>query len=441
MFLRFWTGDFFKVVFFIIMRFNRNASLLVAAGLVQVAVAELKITDACPAEVVMQASQEGFLQYVVMNCVKDDNSDRTTYTNFSGNDLVTPSDCLTNWMAERQTATGNPIPQTGDCRVAFQNLVDEISDLHTGFTDNCKIVDGQMDLNDNCWVSKLNYGATGALDSFRTESGHYIGGQQCLSATVHNLANKGAYKKIVEGALGTTSDPTGGLFSPDIDGGNGLCYGCYRLFYAAVNIIPDTTGVVVACSEDAYSAGCLKSTHIQNALAEFKKCSGGFDIMYDGGVCTAADIAEVQTLIPTPYDTLAGCAFDPTQSHCSTVNAYLVQVQAESTSDCVVCYKDFYVTAKNMPAAAVAACTGANGIWSDDCKVAIQEAFYLFKTCSGFDMNTAKTTAVAPTAAATEAPTETTTAAPAVVTTKAGAAVSSATLVSLVLLGAVSLAL
>lgn len=429
------------------MRFHEN--VVVYWGLVQFtsAGAGSTIFNACDAEVVMQSSQEGFLQYVLLNCVPDYD---TPTLNLLGDDIVNLADCLTNWIADHQT--GNPIPESGDCRTAYQNLLDQSSsDWSEYFKANCEIVDGQVDITDKCWVECLNYDYEDShsyLDDFRTQSGHYLGGQQCKGVTVRALANKGVYKTLVASFVADNDgdELANDLIDPATDGGNGLCYGCYHLFSNTLDQFEDdsypTTGILEACTEDEYSDGCLKSTLVQDALAEFKKCSGGFPMLNQGPACTQADIDEVQTLIPAPYFTLAHCAFNPNMTYCTTINSYIARIQEDSDSNCVVCYEEFYVTAlahaaDTVNTDAIDACTTDEDVWSIDCKAAMAEALANFKACAGFQLSTVKSTPP-PAPTVTEAPTEApvdTTEGP-VVTTKSVAAGVASTALAVVLVSA-----
>jgi hypothetical protein len=216
------------------------------------------------------------------------------------------------------------------------------------------------------------------------------------------------------------------------DGGNALCYKCYSEFfdYITHSLSPSYPELGTLCAESVVnSATCLAATPVAQALADFKECSGGFDMMFTFPVCSASDVDDVQKLIPAPYFAFTHCAYNPTDSFCVTLDAYVDKIREESDSSCVLCYIDYRVAVQEdaTDAAKIAACTGTDGVYNAACKASSGTSLSNFYACSGYQLNTVKPDTapipVMPVPAAdttTDAPAgeETTTADPEVETTK-----------------------
>ncbi len=417
------------------MRFNTNAiGSAVAMSMFAVQVraggsGSSPTCEPCPEAVVLQAAQEGFLEYVMENCMHLASSTK----NVLGEVALDGSLCVSEWIAAHQT--GSPIPTVGDCRDTYQALVDAAIGNWHSIDCTFDATEG-FDITDDCVQDELDhkFGSNPyytPLSDFRRDAGFYLGGVQCKSVTVRTLSNKGAYSRLIAGVFTTPNaiDNTEDLIVPDIDGGDGLCYSCYHNF--ATTLIASASdsvarGTNAACLVEANSVGCIESTEVMDALEEFKLCSGGFPMMFEGPVCTQADIDEVQQLIPAPYYTFAHCAFNAADPICATIPAYIAQIKADSDSSCMVCYQDFYnkVTEDAELTENIAACTGTDGVYHKDCIAAESMALFNFKACSGFDLSHTKAAAVVPIATTTTTAAPETTAAP--TTTKAAAMASSA---------------
>ncbi len=351
--------------------------------------------DYCTEEVIVQAAQEGFLEFVVLNCVS-----LTTHSgaNWLDETVVTPSECLSSWIKDHQS--GSPIPSSGDCRDTYQDFVDCVAVVNNlDEVDSCRYdtSSGSLDVTEFC---AMNHIVT-CLSDFRESAGDYVGGQQCSAVTVRTLSNRDAYGQIVSGAFNESGplNPVADMLNPVIDGGNGLCYYCYySMFNHLVSSDATSEGLDISCRRDPLSDSCMQSTIVQNALAEFAVCSGGFQLIFDGPVCTWTDIEEVQQLIPSPYYTLSHCAFNPAESFCSTTGAYIAQIKAESDSSCVLCYQDFFAAAMDEAknAKLVSACTGPNGVWGQSCIVAVGVSLLEFEACAGYKLSTARSSYNAP---------------------------------------------
>lgn len=349
-------------------------------------------TNYCSQQVIAQASEEGFFQYVLTNCIPLVSSE-SGENNWLGEMAFTPSECLSHWIATH--TDGNHIPSAGPCRDSYQELIDGL----TYFTDidslcTFHITTGSL----KCGTLSIN-AITEVTSTFRAAAGGCVESQVCSSAVVRKLSNADIYSKFVQGAYAQATDDSWIQAVPDdVDG---RCYGCYHVnFLSLVETRPvaSPSGLMAACREDPKSDSCMNSTWVQNVLAEFQLCSGGFPMIFDGPVCTETDVNEIQQLIPAPYFTFAHCAFNPNDVFCATTPAYIAQIRADSDSSCVSCYQDFFAAVKMQAKSAETstACTGGEGVWSADCVVALGDALFNFEACSGFDLSTEKGSYSAP---------------------------------------------
>jgi hypothetical protein len=350
--------------------------------------------NACDPAVVQQAADDGFMEYVVMNCM----SFKGASTNFLRETTRGMTECLTTWISENSGT--HAIPSSGDCRSAYQNFVNAVQPIAVGtlgvVTNRCTYdeTNEKLTITIDCL---LQTDTNTALGKFKSQSGSYIGGaQQCPAVTVRKLSQASIYETIITAGMTTGTNPirtAEGNIDPSEDGGNAFCYKCYSDFYDAMYAAQGVSGtdIVTVCTDPTVSA-CLSSTVVQNAVAAFKTCSGGFDIRFTGPVCSATDVDEVQKLIPAPYFTFTHCAYNPTDSFCSTVDAYVDKIQEDSDSSCVLCYKDFRASLKDdaLVDAKIAACTGAEGVYAAACKASSAASLSNFYACSGYQLNTVK---------------------------------------------------
>lgn len=74
------------------------------------------------------------------------------------------------------------------------------------------------------------------------------------------------------------------MFS-EADGGDGLCYSCYHSFYRSMrgllNSDDKRSEFVSICGDDAASSPeCMSLSPVTYARDEFRRCTGGFDILF-----------------------------------------------------------------------------------------------------------------------------------------------------------------
>ncbi len=380
----------------------------------------------CDANVVNQANTDGFFKYVMLNCM---NGGSTT-TNFLGSTTVVAEKCLSDWIANNDG--DHPIPDIGDCRDAFQTLVSALNaQTHSQLT-GCSYdsTADELTISNACGHQLIN-----ELWEFGHHAGVFIASPQCEAQTIQALAEVDIYSTIVTAAMAHsdddtyTYDPVANIVDPAMDGGNGLCYACYHGFYYDLSNAVGHTALATICT-DPKSSDCTKSTTMIANVLFFNKCSGGFDMLFKGPMCTLADVEEIQQLIPAPYFEFTHCAYDSTESFCSTTDAYLAKIEEDSNSSCVLCYTQYrkLVTADAAKAENIARCTGPEGVWAPGCVASQTHALNTFTSCSGYSLSTSNvasnTTTIAPAAndTTTASTTATTTVTPVVVpTTKAAA--------------------
>jgi hypothetical protein len=380
---------------------------------VRVVTSDASSVPACDAAVVQQAADEGFLEYVITNCMEG----KTGPLNFLDKAVVGPSTCLAGWIADHQGSS--PIPATGLCRAAYQDLVASLGGIQfTTFItavnvagEACSYASDELTVTIDCLKQTT---VDAALVAFETASGYHIGGgQQCPAVTVRKLSQAGIFSKLVKEAVASTPNSiiVGGDVNPAVDGGTALCYSCYDKFHESIDA-SSVSDLQTLCGTTPTAAGCLAATPIVQAMADFKTCSGGFDIQFTGPVCSATDVDEVQKLIPAPYFTFTHCAYNPTESFCSTVDAYVEKIKEESDSSCVLCYSDYRSSVKDdaLVDAKIAACTGTDGVYAAACKASSATSLSNFYACSGYQLNTVKpATAPIPVAGTNSTTTTTTT--------------------------------
>ena len=335
----------------------------------------------CSEDIVRTAESQGFISSIY-NCIW--NEDTT----------IGSQACLAAFIEEN--AGDNPHPITdGPCRDAYQALVDVWPDLVPDYcalndipAGSNPIIDKAQGAN-NCLEDALDdtnamspmsvgfYGATGFFP-FR----------MCTGAEVRN----GDFSAFIPFLTGSGSW--------DGISGESACEFCYsRVAYNGLQNPPsDCLGT--SLTTDA----CLSTTFMINAQEAFLQCAG-YDIFTVGNMCTANGIQAVEALIPAPYYTFAQCAYHPEIAFCSTTQAYLDQIEAETDStDCLACYTELQA---DLLALAETDNVCVDDLYSDECLAYQADALTAFETCSGFTLSTAVGT-VAP-SVTTSAPTDTTT--------------------------------
>ena len=372
---------------------------------------------ACSEDIVRNAASQGFVRSI-FNCVRD----QTTSPGAQA--------CLAAFIADN--ATDNAYPISGTCRAEYQTLVDA---MWVGADDiECPSVYPTDDpLSDEC----ADHLIAGFRD-FYLATGFYSQ-EMCTAAQVRAYAAHDAFKFIL--AFGWVVD--GADYEDETFWDGTVCNVCYDKFYEDIGSAPTglgNEGLVDECTDvDGPTDTCLASSIMIDARSNFVACAG-WDILFEGPVCTPEGVATVQTLIPTPYYTFAQCAYHPSTSFCKTIQSYFDAIEADTNSvDCLACYtelRDAINTAATSDEGAVAC---GDDVFADDCVAYQNEALMAFETCAGTIINTDSSTA-APVTTTTAATTTTTTteAATTVAETTTKSAIASTSVAGLIVIAVVS---
>ena len=358
------------------MRFIATTSLVTIVG----------ATDlVCSEDVVRTADSQGFVSYIY-NCV------------WSAATTIGPQACLTAFIDEN--ATDNPHPITnGSCRDAYQSLVDGWA---TGIPSNCPlndILEGsnpvKSDTLDDC--VRLGIGDT-QMTNFYRDTG-FFPFVFCTNAEVRAYAAEDTFHWIID-----YNWNEGAGWSPQ---GYSACDYCNTLMQAPLptkaSIEAGSDAALIAeCLAIPPTAACLASTIITNARKIYRDCAGQ-DILYQDPSCSADAIAVVESLIPAPYYTFAECAYNPAMPFCVTIQAYLDQIEADTSSvDCLACFTDLQSYLEALAANDTDDVCGTD-VFSEECLEYQSDALTAFETCSGYTLNTVSAT-VAPSVTTSAAP-------------------------------------
>lgn len=339
-------------------------------------------THSCDPEVVETAASDGFLKYVITECL-DINSDGW---NWVGEQVLLETECMTNWILTHRSEA-HPIPDSGICRQAFQSLVSGAVRNWLGANHDIRSSGGcsydaktnVLDVTYGCWLSMEV-----ELREFRRTSGSYIVTNPCNVYELREMTYQNAYDYLVQDALSLVPLGATELVPEE----SSMCFGCYEWF--SEQLSPYTAGssdAVESCSTDPSSAACRYSTMIENALAEFKQCTGGYEIDFVGPVCSPAEVATISALQPNPYYALTHCAFPNNDKFCSDIDTYFAAIQDQSNDKCVYCYIELSENVKRAAATSdqtVEECSGKkNGVFNDMCIALLAEALTRFMSCTG----------------------------------------------------------
>ena len=359
-------------------------------------------------------------------------------------------ECLAAFIAD--TATDNEFPITGTCRAAYQDLV---NGLYGADKSDCPdVLEAGYGLPATCMDHFIH-----SIRNFYFATGFYPL-TFCTSAEVRAYAGFEAFNAILADSWNSGTDYTTETYWV----GN-QCDVCYTEFYTDVGSAPSDfgdDGLVDECTNaDGPTDACLASTIMIDARSNFVACAG-WDVLFEGPVCTPEGVATVQTLIPTPYYTFAQCAYHPATSFCKTIQSYFDAIEADTNSvDCLACYTELrdainagVISDEAVPPcpedvplgecavyqnAAIAACEA--DVFADDCVAYQNEALMAFETCAGTTINTDSSTA-APVTTTPSTTTTTTEAVTSVAETTTKSAIGSMSVARLVVIfAALSLAL
>jgi hypothetical protein len=347
-------------------------------------------TPACATEVLQQAKLDGFLKFVILNCMEQAVGPK----NLLGGDVLATQVCLARWWLDH-VDTPNPIPASGACRKAFLDLVTGLGGLSFGTLGTAPNSYCTYDATTDTLTVTTGcaYAIMFAITRFGIAAGGSILDQVCLSATVSQMARRGAVEAIVAEAMTSLGDPTHtknpvftSLADPDTDGGNSLCYACYSRLYNSVLTVDAAVRAQLppACLPGYTNPLCKHTIFMIDRLTEFKTCSGGYEITSSDPVCTKEQVFAVDSLAWSPYYLSVHCAYHPLEKTCVYIDGYFERVAQVTDANCVICYREFAKLVRSTDH--TAECTGPDGVWATECIHANADALGKFYTCAGFMM-------------------------------------------------------
>ena len=370
----------------------------------------------CSDDIVKTAAAQGFVKSI-FNCVIDNTTSPGAQA------------CLAAFITDN--ATDNAYPITGACRAEYQTLVDTMWDDTQA---NCPSVFPTDEPLDADCAGDLMPG----FITFYLATG-FFPEVLCTAADVRRYASEDAFGAIL--AYTWANGPAYGLV---VDWLSTQCDVCYDQFNVDIDPAPagnGDEGLIDECTNaDGPTDTCLASSVMVDARSNFIACAG-WDILFDGPVCTPENVATVQTLIPTPYYTFAQCAYHPSTSFCKTIQSYFDAIEADTKSvDCLACYTELRdaINAAATSDDGTVAC--GDDVFADDCVAYQNEALMAFETCAGTIINTDSSTAapVTTTTAATTTTTTTEAAATTVAETTTKGAIASTSVAGLIVIAVVS---
>lgn len=131
---------------------------------------------------------------------------------------------------------------------------------------------------------------------------------------------------------------------------------------------------------------CMQSTEMANARAKFEACAG-YDILFEGPMCTAEQVDMVEALVPSPFYTFAHCEYNPQTLFCSAIAGYMQAISDLTDKECAACYSEFKEALSVRYALAESELTDvdvcAEDVLAEACLVYLTEALRNFETCAG----------------------------------------------------------
>jgi hypothetical protein len=309
-------------------------------------------SSTCELAIIKQAAVNGFYEYLFQECM--DASRSGGKVNMLGEPLPTSFECMSNWIIKQPEV--NAIPDSGRCRQSFEFFVQQLwqDSINRRFDSSSPPWDyttEALTITDE-FIQKIHAEYKGA--TWRFQDGYREnflgGGQQCSPKTVRELARKdflGSFVSLFETQLVHYDRrllEVGVFFDSDLDGGNAFCYDCYHGF---IDIATGEVALYYEFANDEFkelcaiptSEECLRSGPISDALHNFRICAG-YDILFQGPMCSAAQVDAVASLSPSPYYMISQCAFNPTDPVCSTMDNYWGVLKEPLDEGCMICYTE-----------------------------------------------------------------------------------------------------
>ena len=312
----------------------------------------------CTPEIVKTAASQGFLKSMI-NCLH--------YAASPG-----PEICLSQFIAANALDNPYQIP-VGDCRNEYYDF---LSNVGSNWASKC----GGADLTED---DKISYScAWNALANAMSDFNYYTGlfpGTLCSAAEVRARARNDEYFPAM--VLGATKNARVEKSFAACD----VCYGEYGFQNYLPSIYSDrlTNPLVYEGCQDPNgpTEACMQSRNMVNSLAQFEACAG-YDIFFEGPMCSADQVDVVEAMEPTPFYTIAHCAYEPESPFCYTIGGYMEAIVSATSADCAACYSEF----KDEVAALALADTDevcTSNVLTDECLVYLVDALTHFESCSG----------------------------------------------------------
>jgi hypothetical protein len=330
----------------------------------------------CPSPVLAQASANKFLDFVLTNCYMHETT------------VFGPTECLVEF-SNRFNPGPDPLPAAGACRAAYQTFIDTVVGTSDVFGP-CRMTSEGIRFNAACAENLRD-----ANLDFIYQTGSSIA-TTCNTGTVRAMAARNMYNQLV--VLAATTNYAVFDFG---DTEYGLCEMCYAGFLNMLNSqatfdgstslpTPPDDGWQATCTSEPSKFICRYSTVIARALADFERCSGGFDVFghkaFGQPTCDPHQLSVVFSSDFPPYSSIAHCQY-PQPSHvsaCSQIEAYIDSIAAATSDSCAACFAVFRASLVSTEQAK----SVCSDIWSDECLAVNGEAFFVFQNCAGVPMDT-----------------------------------------------------
>jgi len=404
----------------------------------------------CSQSVVLQASDNGFLQFALLNCVKP-TTVATTLNQLGGTILDTPL-CFATFNNDVNNPGPNKIDPASNCAGVYTSLIENLKTIGSAKDIFPTAVIGTagegctydpttktIKMSYNCYY-RLNV-AKGtvagvdelhALRDFQTSAGYPVmmgtcdasdirlySTQDWLSTKIKSMLTTGAketYYAASDDALGHQvftglmssanfvvpiqfeKDTIANAYKANLSLQEGFCAGCYadlidgfQYEYRQGSALASTTGLYTACKTDPTSSTCSGSAFVGQQLANFKTCTG-YDVSFRGPVCTSSQLSAVASaMTPVPYEMLVNCAVNSASNSqlCGSkiVGQYLNKLKLAAGDECNTCFTEFYAAVQALSTDdVVKTACTSTGLTSAACKTALADPIASYKECSGKDI-------------------------------------------------------
>ena len=323
-----------------------------------------KTEKLCPEEIIRGAKEAGVMAYLY-NCLLHPGG------------TVGAQVCLSRFIEK--------FDLPGNCRDVYQRFVNELMDgaiaLDTANCDGYPLdSDAQIP-----WRCLAIPGST-AIGNFHDATGFFPSYPACSAALVRKYSKQNpiGYSLIKSWIA---NDGLAVSYAIPFVYDNVPCDVCYEnVFYLMLDgdhlNFGHNPALVEACLADANNDICLNNTAMINARKVFADCSG-YDILFEGPICSQSDMEVVSAMIPSSYYTIAHCLYNAQAPFCSAISGYLDYIESSTSVDCAACYIELQTDL------AVLALADEKGVCKDDvrsdtCVVYMATAFEAFSRCSGF---------------------------------------------------------